>query len=300
MLFVLLQRGLQTGCHFSTVVKSRDMFTLCFDVIEQVITIRVLSTRMDDDTIQGTIKSDKTLLAILNCIREADGARLTDIANSLTIAKSTVHSHLKTLIRAGFIRRTDGRYYLGLMFLDYGIQARNQRKIYEVAQPMTERLAAETGERTWCIVEENYRAVYLCGASADNPMKTPHRVGRHTELHHLAGGKAILAHLPTEYMWDVIRESGLPQLTSNTITNADELLNELATVCDRGVAYNMEESMKGLHAIAAPVMNPEGSINGAVSISGPANRLTKFRMENELAGILRGATNEMEINMRNF
>ena len=248
----------------------------------------------------GTVKSDQTLLAILERIRDTDGIRLTEIANDLDLAKSTVHGHLNTLASDGFVTKRGGEYHLGLRFLDYGVQARNRREIYEAAQPMVEKLAVETGERTWCIVEENYRAVYLCGATGENPVKTPHRAGRHSELHHLAGGKAILAHLPEDYVCEIVEHVGLAEVTPHTITDVAELLSELERVRERGVAYNLEESMEGLHAIGAPVKRIDDGVHGAISISGPANRMTRDRFDEELADLLRGATNEIEINLREF
>lgn len=255
---------------------------------------------MREQTTPGTVKSDLTLLAILRCVRESDGVRLTEVAEELDLAKSTVHGHLKTLATDGFVTKRGEEYHLGLRFLDYGVQARNRRRIYDAAQPMVEKLATETGERTWCIVEENRRAVYLCGATGDNPVKTPHRAGRHSELHHLAGGKAILAHLPDERVHGIVAEVGLPPVTDHTITDPDELMAELERVRERGVAYNLEESMEGLHAIGAPVKRLDGGVHGAISISGPANRMTRARFEDELADLLRGATNEIELNMREF
>lgn len=255
---------------------------------------------MTDDRPPGTVKSDLTLLSILRTVRESDGVRLTDIADTLGLAKSTVHGHLETLATDGFITKRDGEYHLGLRFLDYGIQARNRRRIYEAAQPMVSKLAAGTGERTWCIVEENLHAVYLCGATGDNTVKTPHRAGRHSELHHLAGGKAILAHLSEDRVAEITEVTGLPRVTEHTITDYDELVEELERVRARGVAYNLEESMEGLHAIAAPVKRMDGGVHGAISISGPANRMTQARFDDELADLLLGATNEIEINLREF
>lgn len=248
----------------------------------------------------GGVKSDRTLLGILRCIRESEGARLTDIADELGVAKSTVHDHLRALDGTGFVVEDDGAYRLGLRCFDYGIQARNERDLFHVARPKIQSLTDRTGERTWCIVEECNQAVYLCGASAADPVKTPYRVGNFTELHHLAAGKAILAHLPEQAVEEVLERVGLPAHTDNTITDPDALRRELAEIRERGYAYNEEESMTGLRAVGAPVSGPDGEVRGAISISGPANRMSDDRVESELAELLLGTINEIEINLREF
>lgn len=246
------------------------------------------------------VKSDETLFAIVEQIGRADGVQLTEIANALEMSKSNVHSHLRSLEDAGFVVREGDEYHVGLKFFDYGIQARNRRDIFDAAQPKLEALSDRVGERTWCFVEENHQAVYLCGASAENPVKTPHRVGRHACLHHLAGGKAILANLPDEYVEEIIADQGLPAITEHTITDREELFEELERVRDDGIAYNMEEAMTGLRAIAAPVLSVDDGVYGSVSLSGPANRFSRERIDSELKDLLLGVANEIELNLREF
>lgn len=248
----------------------------------------------------GGVKSDETLFAVLECIGSNEGVRLTDIATELEMSKSTIHSHLASLREAGFVLKEDDRYHLGLRLFDYGIQARNRWQIFDAAEPRIEELADQVGERTWCFVEHNHQIVYLCGASAENPVKTPHRVGRHTYLHHLAGGKAILAHLPESYVEEILDDQGLPAVTDQTITDREELFEELATVREQGIAYNREEAMSGLRAIGAPVRDASGGVHGAISLSGPANRFTDSRIDSELRELLLGTANEIELNLRQY
>ena len=254
---------------------------------------------MNGDRATG-VKSDETLFAILECVSNGDGVRLTDIAEELGMAKSSVHGHLSSLREAGFVLREDDRYHLGLKLFDYGVQARNRWEIFDAAKPKIEKLTAEVGERTWCFVEHDHRIIYLCGASVENPVKTPHRVGRHTYLHHLAGGKAILAHLPDDYVDEIVDECGLPAITESTITDREELRAELRTVRERGIAHNREEAMTGLRAIGAPIRSVGGEVYGSISLSGPANRFTDDRIESELCGHLLGTANEIELNLRKF
>ncbi|ARS90208.1 IclR family transcriptional regulator [Natrarchaeobaculum aegyptiacum] len=254
---------------------------------------------MDRDHRPG-IKSTQTVFAILDVISETEGCRLTDIANELEMSKSTVHDHLASLRDGGFVNRSGDEYTLGLKLFDYGIQARNQWDIFDAAEPKIEELAASVGERTWCFVEYDHRLVYLCGAAAATQVKTPHRLGRHAYLHHLAGGKAMLAHFPEEYVREIIDEHGLPPVTENTITDEDELFEELEEIRRTGIAYNDEEAMIGLRAIGTVIKSVDDEVYGSIALSGPANRFSEDRIEAELREPLLGTANEIELNLRNF
>lgn len=210
---------------------------------------------------------------MLRCIREHDEVRLTEIAPELDVANSTVHAHLTTPQQLGFVSKTSDGYQLGLQFLDYGMEARKQRTLYHVAKGMVDDLTDQTIEKVWCIVEDQGLAVYFYGASGSRSVQTYADEGNRTGLHHLAVGKAILAHLPQERVDEIIDTHGLPRLTEHTITDQDDLYDELKTVRDRGVAFNIEESVEGLHASGAPVCGPNNIVYGAISMSAPANRM---------------------------
>lgn len=247
-----------------------------------------------------TVQSDEKLLRILSTIREQEITSITELAAELDFAKSTVHSHLATLEEHGFVTRFDDGYHIGLRFLDYGIYSREQRLVFQAARERVNELAAQTGERVWCLTEEHNQAVYLYSAEGDHAIHTHENVGRHTSLHQIAAGKAMLAHLPDDRVTEILDHTGLEAHTANTITDREELMRELDTVRERGVAFNHEESMEGLHAIGAPIKRTEGGVYGAISIGGPANRLTREKLENELTELLLATANEIEINIRHL
>lgn len=246
------------------------------------------------------IKSDLTLIRILDWLERNGPAGVSEIGKDLGIAKSTVHLHLNTLKNHEHIVEHGDKYGLGLKFLQYGERARSALILYRVARPKVDEMAETTGERIWCTVEEHGKAVYVYGASGQMSFLTPERVGERNELYYLAAGKAILAHLPEERTREILNSTTLTELTANTLTSVEALRKELAEIRERGVAYNREENMEGVHAIAAPVRGDGGHVHGAISIAGPTNRLMQEGKLDELGQYLLGAVNEIEVNIRNF
>jgi DNA-binding IclR family transcriptional regulator len=245
-------------------------------------------------------ESDRKIIAILRTMREEGHTSITGLSNELGIAKSTVHAHLNTLREYGFVEKKGSKYHLGLRFLDYGIHARNERILFRAAKEKVDELAAETGEKVWCVTEENGYAIYLYGASGNHAIKTYESTGQYHPLHHIAAGKAILAYLPESRAREILESATLEPFTQNTITDEERLFDELETIRKNGVAYNLEESLDGLHSVATPIRNNEGDVYGAISIGGPANRLTKEYFDNELSDFLLGVGNEIEINIRHM
>ncbi|WIV67034.1 IclR family transcriptional regulator [Natrialbaceae archaeon AArc-T1-2] len=255
---------------------------------------------MPENNARGrAVKSDERLFDIVEFIREQDGAGVTEIASEVGLAKSTVHGHLTSLRRRGYVVKTDDGYRLGLEFLNHGKYVQTSYSLYTIGQQKVKQLAAKTDERAWCVVEENGLGYYLTGAEGDHPVHPPARIGQRVHLHPLASGKAILAHLPESRVDEIVDQHGLPEITSNTITDEDELFAELERTRERGYAVNNMESLSGLYAIGAPVVDETGVVRGALSISGPKNRLKAENKQHRFVDLLLGATNELEINIRN-
>lgn len=245
----------------------------------------------------GTVKSAATLLNVVEGIRELDGARVTELADHLGIGKSTVHRHLSTLDAHEYVVKEGDEYHLGLRFLGLGEYVRERNPVYGLAQPIVDQLAEATEERALFMTEEHGRAIYLYRGLGAHAVRTNSTIGTRRYLHTVAGGKAMLAHLPDERVDAIIDRWGLPAETPTTITDRAELDAELEEIRERGVAFNREECIDGLQAVAAPVLGPDEQVVGALSVSGPTHRMKGEWLEQEIPDLLLGSANELELNI---
>lgn len=250
------------------------------------------------DATPGTVKSAATLLSVVEGIRELDGGRVTELADHLGIGKSTAHRHLSTLQAHDYVVKEDDEYHLGLRLLGLGEYVRERNPVYGMARPVVDQLAEATEERALFMTEEHGRAVYLYRGVGAHAVRTNSTTGTRRYLHTIAGGKAMLAHLPEERVDEIVDRWGLPAETENTITDREELAAELERVRERGVAFNREECIEGLQAVATPVLAPDGSVVGALSVSGPAHRMKGEWLETEIPDLLLGSANELELNLK--
>lgn len=242
-----------------------------------------------------TLKSTETTLAILDLLKERDGARVTELANLLDRAPSTVHSHLATLEEQEYVVKEGDIYHLGLHVLELGDYVQNRKEAYRIAKSYTEQLADETECRAVFVVEENGRGVYLHTYSGKHAVWRYSTVGKRFYLHQTAAGKAVLSQLPEAEVASVIDRWGLPAKTENTITNRDVLLEELADIREQGYSLNREEQLDGVKAVGVPVTGPNGEVLGAFSVASPANRHTGEWFSEDLPNVVLGVANEFEL-----
>ncbi|UTF54789.1 IclR family transcriptional regulator [Natronosalvus rutilus] len=246
---------------------------------------------------RGGIKASETTFDIIETIHEAGHIRLVDLAEGIGIANSTAFDHLATLERRGYVIKDPEGYRLGLKLLDHGMQAKDHYcELLDAAEPVLEQLVEETDEAVNLVVEEHDHAVYIARLTGDRGVPTNSWVGKRKQIHTLSAGKAILAHLPAERIDELVGRTGLEEVTANTITARDALKDELETIRERGVAFNNRESHDSIRAVGAPIILDD-TVQGAVSVAGPARRLTGEYFETEIPDLLLGAVNEIELKL---
>ena len=243
------------------------------------------------------IQSAWTLFEIVEYVKDNDGATVTAIADDLGYAKSTVHRHLSSLAELGYLVEDSDGYHVGLRFLDLGRRAQVRVRGFKRAKDKVEQLADETGERAQFLVEEYGDAVYIHRSHGEQAIRTDPGIGSRIPLHATAAGKAILANINEPRREEIIREIDFKPITNHTITDPDELYDELETIRERGYSQNRQENLDGLHAVGVPITGPKTGVIGAISVSGPSHRFDGEWFEVELPRLLLGAANELELNI---
>lgn len=248
-------------------------------------------------SVEVPIKTTTTVFDIIETLVELDGATVSELTDALDRPTSTVHDHLQTLERLGFVVHDNLEYHISARFLELGARRRKNMDLYSVAKPELHHLAEETGEHASVMIEENALGVLLYTAKGDNAVQVDAYSGARAKLHTTAPGKAILAHLPEPRVEEIIDAYGLTAMTRNTITDRNALETELEDIRERGYAVDRQEIFEGMRAIAAPILSQSNSVVGAISIYGPVNRLTDDRFEDDIPQIVLEAANVIEVNL---
>lgn len=239
------------------------------------------------------VKATTTSFRILEAVHDRDGASVTELARELDLAKSAVYKHLMTLTRLGYLVKEDTTYYLSITFQRFGTHARERYPIHS-AEPAIDNLAGTTGNIVSFVVYENRYGIYAYQTRAPSAEQSPIPEHSKIPLHATAGGKAILSHLSKKEREQVIEKVGLTSFTEKTVTDRNELEDELQSVRDRRIAFEREEFTKGYQCVGSPVLNSNSRAIGAVSVSGSTEEMSGKRLEEDTAGLVVSTAKSIE------
>ncbi|WP_246989747.1 IclR family transcriptional regulator [Halorientalis marina] len=231
---------------------------------------------------------------IVEVLWETDGVGSAELSERLDIPKSTAHDYLRTLEDTGYAVRRDNKYQLGFQFLSVGGRLRNQNRFFQAARSEVRRLAIETGELPNIGVEENGEGVLLHAVRGDKSLELGLYPGMRIPLHSNGAGKALFAHLPEEEIAEMLERGEFEQMTEHTITDPDELAEELEAVRERGYAVARDEQVLGMATVSVPIHVDE-SLVGVLSISTPTGRLEDEAYETDLVQQLQEAANTIMV-----
>jgi IclR family KDG regulon transcriptional repressor len=236
-------------------------------------------------------------LAILDVLSgEGPGLSLGEISDKLDLHKSTAHRLTMVLERHKLIERNSvsGRYRLGLKLFELGSRAISQLDLRERARPVLDQLVLETGETVHLGILDDTEILYLDKVEPTRSVRMASSVGRRNPAYCTAMGKAILAYSTDAQVEAIVRKHGLKAMTSNTITSFLDLKVELKSIRERGYSVDNEEIEEGVRCVGCVVRNFSGVPVAAISVSGPAFRVTREKVKGlsqpviSAAGILSG------------
>lgn len=248
----------------------------------------------DDDGLP--VGSVGTSFELVEALYASEGGRgVTELATEVGISKSAAHKQLRTLVDLGYVEQREGDYRLTLRFLDVGRTVQQRRSLYRIARPIVDDLADSSGAVTNLMVLEDGYGAYLYRAG-EALTDTPFHEGQRCYLHASGAGKAILATLDRSEAESILDRRGLPALTDKTLTDRDELIGELQSIRERGLAFDRGEHVDGWQCVAAPIA-PTGDPVGALSVSGRTHHMSGKTLSEDVAGLLVSAANEVEVSL---
>ena len=230
------------------------------------------------------------------------GLPVGSIAARLDMPPSAAHRLLNDLARLGYVRqdRAQGDYALTIKLAAMGLTFLGQSGVTDVAQPILDRLAAESAELVRLSVIDGDSLVWVGvaqGATGGLRYDPGREQGVVVHLASSAGGLAWLSTMSDDDALMAVSRQGVaptqPGSGGNAPASAQDVLARLAEARARGYAVAIDSYLAGMAAMAVPVRRPvTGEVVGCLSIAAPSVRLDAARMA-ELAGPLQTAAEEI-------
>lgn len=228
---------------------------------------------------RSNIQSLERGFAIFEFIVHKGGIGVTEISKELDLNKSTVFSILKTLEDLGYIYKDEvmNTYAATYRLQTLADMTSDPRNIAGFARPILQQLLKIYDETIHFVSAREDSVVYLDKMESTKSIRIYTGIGLEMPLHCTSLGKAILADRTPEEVAAYAQRTGLPGLTTNSITQLDKLRLELDKVKNQGYAIDDEENQEGLYCLGVPVRNKHGAALYAISLSMPKFRQGDYK-----------------------
>ena len=195
-------------------------------------------TRISVTTDVGVLDKATAILAAV----EQRPLALAALVDATGFHRATAHRLATALEAHGLLRRDGaGRFVLGSWLVPLGRASAAGLPLRDVARPILEALVAETGESAQLYVVQG--ELRLCAESVESPngLRTMVSVGQLLPLDRGSAGKVLRPTVSLKHGW----------------------------------AESVGEREAGVASVSAPIINLDGRVVAAVSVSGPIERTSR-------------------------
>lgn len=230
----------------------------------------------------SNLSSVENALKVLECFTiDKTEKRVTQIANELNLAKSTISRLLKTLLNEGYVKKNPEtqKYSLGNKILTLYSALISNMEIVKEAHPILEELAKSTSESVQLAEIEGSNVIYMEQIKSSYPIQIFAHIGRINPIHCTSSGKLLLAYQNVENIEKTLSNNELEKYTSSTITDINILKKELLEIRRLGYCFIENEFIEGIVSIAAPIRDYNKNVIAAVSLVGPIQRINGIKAQ---------------------
>jgi DNA-binding IclR family transcriptional regulator len=216
---------------------------------------------------------------------------LAEIAKETNLNKTTVYRYLSSLVEIGIIDKNEqtSSYRLSLKLFDLGNRVQIKSNVVDLAHPILKDLVRKLKITVHLATIDRNEIVYLDKIKSQKSLQMHTSIGARVPVHCTALGKSMLAYLPESEIKDILNENTLIALTSNTVTNIDELLEHLKKYRLQGFAVDNEEFEEGLRCVAVPILGVNNSPIAVISVSGTPLQISEKTIPNIVASLKKAA-----------
>jgi len=240
-----------------------------------------VAANVSDELGRNRSASLRRALSMVTLLSEPGASSLTlaELAAHIGVDKSTALRLLAPLREEGFVETDEaGRYRLGVGLLRLGQTYLERLDLRAVALPVLRQLTESTGETSHLVLFQHPDVVYIEKVEGDSPVQMRSRVGKVEPAASTGVGRAFLAHAAPDVV-DAVLAHGLVRRTPATITTARRWRAELALTRERGFAIDDEENEAEIRCVGAAIFDHRGEPAAALSVAGPASRISRDRAE---------------------
>jgi DNA-binding IclR family transcriptional regulator len=242
----------------------------------------------------STVQSVERAFAVLRCL-SGGAAGVTDVADQVSLPKSTVSRMLSTLEELGMVEQIEpgGSYRVGPGMFEIAAAVMPGRSLIAAVRPHLHVLVKATGEAAGLSIADGFDMLYLDQVDADNQVQVRDWTGERLRAHTVSSGQVLLAFGAIDA--DQYLAQPLERLASGTLTDPDAIRARIAEIAEKGYAWAFEEFLDGLNSVAAPIRDGSARVVGAIHAHGPAYRFPGDTDADEVGELVAAAADRVQL-----
>ena len=224
---------------------------------------------------------------------------LARIGERTSLSKPTAHRLLATLGRYQLVIQDPGtsEYMLGPACLGIADSVlRGLGGLGMLAKATLEGLAESSRETVALHVPAGTQRVCVEQVPSPQPVRYTSNVGVAKPIYTGAMGKVLLAFMGEDSRHEILGRITLTRVTNATITDRAELDEQIRQARLNGFSVSRGEQAEGVAAVSAPVFGANGHLTAALSVLGPAHRLSEATVD-QIAPLVRRAAREISASL---
>jgi IclR family KDG regulon transcriptional repressor len=208
-----------------------------------------------------------------------------EIVKNLGLNKSTVFNILYTLNDLDVLEKgPDGLFRLGPRLFVLGNAAAGGSELIQTVHPYLETINRGFKLSTFFGILSGQEVIILDKADRARRINLSSEIGMKIPIFAGVAGKALLSQLPETDMDKILSRDRPKRYTPNTIIDKAVYKKEILSVKKTGIAYDKEEYIEGLMAVAVPLHTYREDLQAAIWAVGlkqefredTLGRITKF------------------------
>lgn len=212
---------------------------------------------------------------------------LSEVRAQAGLPASTTQRLVSNLVSLGFLDQSDGKYRIGMRMLHWATPVARARDIPTQARSVVEGLRDEFGETACLFRREGLMRVCIVMAETRHTLRSAMWVGQITPLPAGSAGRVLTA-------WDEqaqreLLSGPLEPLTRGTVLDPATVRELLAQTRADGWAITSGERESEATGVSVPVRDEHGDVTFALTIQGPAERVTEERCRSWLPRLVESA-----------
>ena len=203
-------------------------------------------------------------------------ASVRDLAERTGVTKPAVYRILHTLEERSFVTRDENRreYMLGEFLTGLSRKHDQSANLPRLVSPYMDALLKKFDETVNLGVLDGNKIKYLHSLESSQRLRSSNPREEKDNVHSTALGKAILSTFSEAELEKTLKKLDLKSQTDKTITTENDLLSAISRAKKIGFAIDDQENELGSRCVAVAVTDKNGKALCALSITGPASRMS--------------------------